>query len=261
MASPFSGLNLTWAPDAPEFEGRQQWSSGTVEAIEAFFGSGPACADDLIKLLVRGVPGQVTLEVAAQRIMRSDGDSPIPYLQLEVLGLVSRPVLKILFGFYRIDGVLILEAGLIQLDERVQGQGLGRALVCNLADLADALSVSAIQFQAGMSVGGYAWARFGGVPVFPAAFTAMLKDRLVRMEMATLSGESHAAAVRLGEMLDMDSEVFIERLPRLLRASNAMAKLLRSCLLGSEWMGYWEPGNPRHRQQLAEALRIRTPGT
>lgn len=191
--------------------------------------------------------------------MRSDGQSALPYLQLEILGVISRPVLRILIGFYRVDGELILEAGLIQLDEQAQGQGLGGALVRNLADLADTLSASAIQFQAGMSVGGYAWARFGGVPVFPAAFTAMLRDRLLRQSGERLTRDERAAHAQLSQWLNRDSKRFVKRLPKLLRASNEMALLLRRCLLGSEWMGYWEPGNPEYRRQLAEALGIESP--
>ncbi len=174
---------------------------------------------------------------------------------------MEQPALWIVIGFYRLNSELILEAGLIQLHEQMQGQGWGSVLVRNLADVADVLSVSAIQFQAGMSVGGYAWARFGGVPVDPAAFAAMLKERLARSDDGSLTAEDHAARVQLGVWLDEDGEQFVQRLPTLLSGQDSMAGVIRGCLLGSTWMGYWEPGNPQHRAQLAAALNLRKGGT
>jgi hypothetical protein len=51
-----------------------------------------------------------------------------------------------------------------QLSESMQGTGIGKTVFKNQMDLYDHLGINRINVHANMSVGGYAWARFGFVP-------------------------------------------------------------------------------------------------
>jgi GNAT superfamily N-acetyltransferase len=257
MGCPFESFRLAWGRALPPYAGQLAFPVESWDAIASFFQPEQASAEGVVRTLMRGLPITLAVTIKAQEIKRTDGQTVVPYLQIETQGTAAGPVFQIVIGFYRLDGEMILEAGLVRLDPAVQGQGWGSRIVRNLADICDVLNISAIQFEAGMSVGGYAWASLGGEPVDSELFLRMWRDKLVSLQ--------NEQPGRFQDDIDLMDHALrnghADRLVRILlkgfadpAASNSPAY---QALLGAQWSGYWSPRLKPHRERLARALGLR----
>lgn len=120
-----------------------------------------------------------------------------------------------------------------RLPAEAQGKGLGKTLLSNTLSLARHLGAEKIDLEAGMDVGGYAWAKFG----FQLADSGEDLNRAVAEKMSTLeldqATQKQVAKIlespdpkRVWQLADLSTEVMVEGRP---------LKLGKALLLGSQW--------------------------
>jgi hypothetical protein len=243
------GLGIALAPKPPPYIGDIPLSAGSMAEFAKLFPPDSVSCAGLFRTL---------LELSCRVEPRASDEGDIPFLFCEVSQKQGRHDIKMTVGFYRYGGDLFIDGGLLFLSENSRQRGIGRQIVTNLAEIADCLGAVAIQFHAGMSVGGYAWATFGGVPTEPDALRGQLLTRLASMSERR-KGEAGANPNELEGIEAMRAVITSTQyadnpFPGLLSNPSIPRHMAKELLLGAEWSGLWEPGNQAHRDALRKAL-------
>lgn len=141
------------------------------------------------------------------------------------------------------DGPAVAYHRLFELDGQCQGRGISKDLLANSIKLYDQAGIQKVTLQAALSVGGYAWAKYGFKPN-PGRETAQLfetvKDRLEDM------GEAVPRPVRtvVQRLLAKGDPKAIWAISDLdgvtVRRGNKELPLGKALLLGTAWKGALE---------------------
>lgn len=174
------------------------------------------------------------------------------------------------FDFPRGD---VLHVDLMQFSSDMQGEGVATAVVGGLIQSAEEMGIREVQFQANISVGGYAWARMGAYPT-EQSWESLQADIEARLLMANENGIhiDPAAKTELDRLLDgpptglpdlaaLDTKITLDEetrrsFPSNIRTDeNNQIELGKALLLGTTWSAALPIGDQAAREDFSQYER------
>lgn len=173
-------------------------------------------------------------------------------------------LLELSISIYRDeDGGVAAEFGLYKLPAELQGKGYAKAFVQAFADFALRNDFSYLKAQAGLEVGGYAWSRFGAVPIDPASVRTELESRVNRLASDGKIEEFSRQRFMEHILNSHDNDLMIGlfetgSLPevKLLLLGYQSSQFDKTPLLPINWAAIWPLKDAEYREKIRKRLKL-----
>lgn len=199
-------------------------------------------AADLARMLVSGVPEELSLGARWQ----SDGANV--RFGARASAEDGETVAQVQRTFFRKHGRSVVAHDYFRVDGSFQRQGGAKRMMQNAVIAYDDLGQERVEVHAALNVGGYAWASLGFAAQEPSLMRQIILDRAERKLENVADVELVRQVVRRSSDLTLMADIAGLR-------GSGDRKVGKDILLGSDWWGYIDLTDERHRALLRKLLK------
>jgi GNAT superfamily N-acetyltransferase len=137
-----------------------------------------------------------------------------------------------------------------RLAPELQSQGLGKSLLAQSVELYDQIGVESVSVDAGLSVGGYAWAKYGFKPDSPAEAKRLFDQVRDRLDEASVPNRTRRLVQNLLKDNKPEAIWALSDLAQPVEHRGETTSLGKALLMGTGWYGQLELQNPAARSRF-----------